>query len=193
MSIELGNRTPVTLYIQSLVVYIFLFTELIIFLTVLNITQQLLLSIRISVNLVNVLTNIHSVASVSDKEQLQLMLTNLHKCLLEYFTEKDREAFLCKTLPRITQLASDLPKLIPPDGVPFLKQEKGMCSFLPSPMNIHCTFLARSVSLSRQLIASLLANGFLCAFPVSIEQSSSSEGPGLNFDQFFSVFSWEDK
>lgn len=54
-------------------------------------------------------------------------------------------------------------------------------------------FLARSVSLSRQLIASLLANGFLCAFPASVDQNSTNEGSGLNFDQFFAIFSWEDK
>ena len=54
-------------------------------------------------------------------------------------------------------------------------------------------FLARSVSLSRHLIASLLANGFLCAFSGSVDQNSTNEGSGLNFDQFFTVFSWEDK
>lgn len=69
-----------------------------------------------------------SYGSGSDKEQLHLMLTNLHKCLLEYFTEKDREIFLCKTLPLITQLATELPKHVPPDGIPFLKQERGMHS-----------------------------------------------------------------
>jgi len=63
--------------------------------------------------------------SSTDKEQIQLMLTSLHKCLLEYFTEKDHDNFMCKTLPLITQLASDLPKLVPPDGVPFLRQEQG--------------------------------------------------------------------
>lgn len=118
-----------------------------------------------------------SFSSPSDKEQLQSMLGNLHKCLREYFTEKDREIFLCKTLPLIAQLATELPKHVPPDGVPFLKQQT-----------------ARSLSLSRQLIASLLANGFLCSFSVSVEQNSSTiEGLGLNFDHFFSVFSWEDK
>lgn len=55
-------------------------------------------------------------------------------------------------------------------------------------------FLARSVSLSRRLIASLLANGFLCAFSALVEQNSgTNEGPGLNFDQFFSVFALENK
>ena len=70
--------------------------------------------------------SLSSFSSALDKEQLHLMLTNLHKCLQEYFTEKDRETFLCKTLPQITQLASELPKHVPPDGVPFLKQERGM-------------------------------------------------------------------
>lgn len=67
-----------------------------------------------------------SFSDVSDREQLHSMLTNLHKCLLEYFTEKDRETFLCKTLPMITQLAADLPKLAAPNGIPFLRQETGV-------------------------------------------------------------------
>ena len=73
-----------------------------------------------------ILLLLSSFSSALDKEQLHLMLINLHKCLLEYFTEKDRETFLCKTLPQITQLASELPKHIPPDGISFLKQERGI-------------------------------------------------------------------
>ena len=55
-------------------------------------------------------------------------------------------------------------------------------------------FVANSLSLNRRLIASLLANGFLCTFVSFVEQGSGNyEGSELNFDKFFSVFSWEDK
>lgn len=132
-----------------------------------------------------------------------LCLTNLCKCLSEHFTDKDRSDFLTKTLPQITQLASELPKLVPLDGIPFLGQQRGIlscvslrnfCVYNQSLYMIGVFFVANSLSLTRRLIASLLANGFLCTFISFVEQGSGNyEGSELNFDKFFSVFSWENK
>ena len=137
-----------------------------------------------------------SYAHVAGREALLLCLTNLCKCLSEHFAEKDQSDFLTKTLPQITQLASELPKLVPVDGIPFMRQQRGIlffaCDFANITMSvIGIFFVANSLSLTRRLVASLLANGFLCTY---LEQGSGNyEGSELNFDKFFSVFSWEDK
>lgn len=84
--------------------------------------------------------------------------------LRKYFDELDEEeneCFFKNLLPKIISLALQLPQILP-GSLPLLKK--------------HCN---RSVSLSQQQIASLLANAVLCTFPW--RKKVANAYPGVNF------------
>ncbi|RVE49636.1 hypothetical protein evm_005693 [Chilo suppressalis] len=94
----------------------------------------------------------------------------LHKLFNEYLEEEESEYFFNVTLPEIVKLTLALPKLIQ-SPIPLLKQHKN-----------------KSVSLSQQQIASLLANAFFCTFPRRNTTKKSSEYasyPYINLNRLF--------
>ncbi|GAB0097343.1 Poly(ADP-ribose) glycohydrolase [Sergentomyia squamirostris] len=93
----------------------------------------------------------------------------LHK-LFSQEDEDDSEAFFTILLPKIMELALQLPRIVP-GAIPLLKQGKN-----------------HSISLSQQQIACLLANAFLCTFPRRNNQKYESEYanyPEINFNRLF--------
>lgn len=85
-----------------------------------------------------------------------------------------RELFFNVVLPKIIKLALRLPELIP-SAIPLLNRSTS----------------TKSISLSQQQIASLLANAFLCTFPTTkhikgannnVEKATYSE---MNFSNLF--------
>ncbi|CAH2075967.1 unnamed protein product, partial [Iphiclides podalirius] len=94
----------------------------------------------------------------------------LHKLFNESLEEEESQYFFDVTLPQITKLVLDLPKLIQAP-IPLLKQHKNM-----------------SISLSQQQISSLLANAFFCTFPRrnSLKRDSEySSYPFINFNSLY--------
>lgn len=84
--------------------------------------------------------------------------------------ESETAAFFNETLPEIIRLALRLPDLIP-SAIPLLK---------------HGT--SKSISLSQEQVASLLANAFLCTFPRRNEFNRKSEYrnfPSINFNTLY--------
>lgn len=94
----------------------------------------------------------------------------LHKLFNDYLEEEETQYFFNMTLPEIVKLALALPDLIP-SSIPLLKRHKN-----------------RSVSLSQQQIACLLANAFFCTFPrrnTAKRNSEYSSFPCINFNMLY--------
>ncbi|RXG73462.1 Poly(ADP-ribose) glycohydrolase [Armadillidium vulgare] len=94
----------------------------------------------------------------------------LKHLLEEDFIDEERDFFFKNILPKIIKLALDLPKLLT-RPVSLLKKK--------------CT---KSVTLSQEQIASLLANAFLCTFPRRNAKGSQTEYasyPDINFNRLF--------
>ncbi|KAB7503184.1 Poly(ADP-ribose) glycohydrolase [Armadillidium nasatum] len=92
----------------------------------------------------------------------------LKHLLEEDFIDEERDFFFKNILPKIIKLALDLPKLLT-RPVSLLKKK--------------CT---KSVTLSQEQIASLLANAFLCTFPRRNAKGSQTEYatyPDINFNR----------
>lgn len=84
--------------------------------------------------------------------------------------EDDAEWFFTNTLSQIIRLALQLPDIVP-SAIPLLKRGHN-----------------KSISLSQQQIACLLANAFLCTFPRRNDIKSKSEYasyPTINFNTLF--------
>lgn len=111
-----------------------------------------------------------AILSYNEKFKNDWKFHALHQLFEEELDEEESEAFFEHTLPKIVKLALDLPDLIP-WAIPLLKQGNN-----------------KSVSLSQQQVASLLANAFLCTFPRRNSYSSSHEYatyPAINFSRLF--------
>ncbi|KAL0880605.1 hypothetical protein ABMA27_001835 [Loxostege sticticalis] len=96
----------------------------------------------------------------------------LHKLFDHYLEEEESQYFFDVTLPEIVKLTLALPRLVQAP-IPLLKQHKN-----------------RSVSLSQQQIASLLANAFFCTFPrrnTTKKTSEYSSYPFINFNRLFNA------
>lgn len=82
--------------------------------------------------------------------------------------EDEAEAFFTGLLPKIIELALQLPTMIT-GGIPLLRRHTNA-----------------SISLSQMQIASLLANAFLCTFPrrnSTNPQSEYANYPHINFNK----------
>lgn len=96
----------------------------------------------------------------------------LHKLFEFHYTSTEVKHFFDNVLPKLIDLALELPQLIQAP-IPLLKQ--GMNN---------------SISMSQQQAACLLANAFLCTFPQRNSTSKSSEYssfPEINFSRLFSA------
>lgn len=95
---------------------------------------------------------------------------SLHLLFNEHMDEDVAKLFFEETLPAIIRLALRLPELIP-SAIPLLKHTQN-----------------KSISLSQQQIACLLANAFLCTFPRRNASDNNSEYknyPSINFMPLF--------
>lgn len=93
-----------------------------------------------------------------------------HYSLTLQLDETEARNFFDEILPAIVRLALQLPTLIP-NAIPLLKHGR-----------------SRSVSLSQQQVACLLANAFLCTFPrrnTSTYDSEYGSYPDINFARLF--------
>ncbi|XP_058799277.1 poly(ADP-ribose) glycohydrolase-like [Phymastichus coffea] len=103
--------------------------------------------------------------------------TALHNFFNKYIDEEEMSMCLGTLVPRIVQLALQLPDLITAP-LPLLKRHTN-----------------KSISLSQLQVASLLANAFFCTFPrrnSTNPQSEYGSYPYINFNKLFSSFR-EDK
>ena len=94
----------------------------------------------------------------------------LHELFEKNMDEEESSEFFNNHLPKLINLALQLPSIIQ-SPIPLLKQEK-----------------SRSISLSQQQVACLLANAFLCTFPrrnTNRSHSEYSNYPNINFNQLF--------
>ncbi|XP_063384592.1 poly(ADP-ribose) glycohydrolase-like [Cydia fagiglandana] len=97
----------------------------------------------------------------------------LHKLLNEHLEKEESQQFFGVTLPLMTKLALDLPKLIQ-SPIPVIKQNKN-----------------QSISLTQQQISSLLANAFFCTFPRLKQEDSKEKAseyvfmPRFNFNTLY--------
>lgn len=94
----------------------------------------------------------------------------LHKLFEEDLEEEESAGFFEHTLPKMIRLALLLPDLVP-TAIPLLKQGSN-----------------KSISLTQQQVACLLANAFLCTFPRRNTQKKKSEYslfPDINFNRLF--------
>lgn len=82
----------------------------------------------------------------------------------------EKNSFFEETLPSLIKLALQLPELVP-NALPLLKQDS-----------------SRSVSMTQQQVACLLANAFLCTFPRRNSTDRACEYatyPSINFASLF--------
>lgn len=111
-----------------------------------------------------------AILSYNTKYASSWKFKSLHKLFEEELDESENAAFFEHTLPKLIQLALMLPDLVP-GAVPLLKQG---CN--------------KSISLTQQQVACLLANAFLCTFPRRNTQKKKSEYslfPDINFNRLF--------
>ncbi|XP_011504651.1 PREDICTED: poly(ADP-ribose) glycohydrolase-like, partial [Ceratosolen solmsi marchali] len=100
----------------------------------------------------------------------------LHNLLNEYIDEAEMKLCLSSLIPKVVQLALQLPALIT-GPIPLLKRQSN-----------------KSISLSQLQVASLLANAFFCTFPRRNSTNPQSEFglfPNINFNRLFSSFRQE--
>lgn len=91
--------------------------------------------------------------------------STLHELFEDEFDEEDTKLIFNDLIPKMIDLALDLPNLIK-SPIPLLKQKAN-----------------HSISLSQQQIASLLANAFFCTFPNRAKRDS--DFPEINFNRLF--------
>ncbi|XP_069686554.1 poly(ADP-ribose) glycohydrolase isoform X2 [Periplaneta americana] len=94
----------------------------------------------------------------------------LHLLFTDVFSEEETDNFFSNLLPKIVQLALQLPTLLTAP-IPLLVQ--------------HCN---HTLSFTQLQIASLLANAFLCTFPrrnTAKRQSEYARYPDINFNRLF--------
>ncbi|XP_011139259.1 poly(ADP-ribose) glycohydrolase isoform X1 [Harpegnathos saltator] len=100
----------------------------------------------------------------------------LHYFFSEILDEEETTIFFETLMPKIVQLALQLPMLLT-GAVPLLKRHTNGC-----------------ISLSQLQVASLLANAFFCTFPrrnSSNPQSEYASYPHINFNRLFAAYSEE--
>ncbi|KAF7991985.1 hypothetical protein HCN44_010786 [Aphidius gifuensis] len=117
-----------------------------------------------------------AIFSYNDKYALRWDFKALHNFFFDVMEEGETEIFFQHLLPKIIQLALQLPRLIT-GPIPLLK----------------CHINA-SISLSQLQVASLIANAFFCTFPrrnSTNPQSEYSHYPSINFNRLFSCFNEE--
>lgn len=93
-------------------------------------------------------------------------------CLFQELDESETNAFFGETLPAIIRLALRLPELVP-CAIPLLKHG-----------------INKSISLSQQQVACLLANAFLCTYPrrnTADEKAEYKNYPNINFSHLFQL------
>ncbi|XP_039438286.1 poly(ADP-ribose) glycohydrolase-like [Culex pipiens pallens] len=111
-----------------------------------------------------------AILSYNTKYATSWKFKSLHKLFEEELDEPESAGFFKYTLPKLIRLALALPELVP-GAIPLLKQGSN-----------------KSISLSQQQVASLLANAFLCTFPRRNTQKKKSEYslfPDINFNRLF--------
>ncbi|KAJ8672540.1 hypothetical protein QAD02_003799 [Eretmocerus hayati] len=102
--------------------------------------------------------------------------TAFHHFFNEYIDDEEMKMCLGTLVPKMIQLALQLPNLIT-GSVPLLRRHT-----------------SKSISFSQLQVASLLANAFFCTFPrrnSSNPQSEYGSFPYMNFNRLFSSFSEE--
>ena len=96
--------------------------------------------------------------------------TELHR-YFQMLTEEENDLFFSQTLPKIAELAVNLPSLCT-QPIPLLRKQS-----------------AASVSMSQQQAACLLANAFFCTFPSRNTSSGSDDDvprlPSINFNNLY--------
>ncbi|XP_014470896.1 PREDICTED: poly(ADP-ribose) glycohydrolase-like [Dinoponera quadriceps] len=100
----------------------------------------------------------------------------LHYFFSEIMDEEETTIFFETLMPKIVQLALQLPMLLT-GAVPLLKRHTNGC-----------------ISLSQLQVASLLANAFFCTFPrrnSSNPQSEYASYPHINFNRLFAAYNEE--
>lgn len=102
-------------------------------------------------------------------------LQALHILFEEVLDEAETEGFFANTMPAIIRLALRMPELIP-TAIPLLKHGQN-----------------KSISLSQQQIACLLANAFLCTFPRRNARDEKSEYKNYPSINFFPLYQHTDK
>jgi poly(ADP-ribose) glycohydrolase len=91
----------------------------------------------------------------------------LHRFFEDELLEEQQEQFFDEIMPKIIDLALQLPELIK-CPLPFLRQQTN-----------------HSISMSKQQAACLLANAFLCTFPNRNVARKSTDYPEINFSRLF--------
>lgn len=102
--------------------------------------------------------------------------TALHHFFSEVLDSEETEVFFKTLMPKIVQLALQLPMLLT-GAIPLLKRHTN-----------------GSISLSQLQVASLLANAFFCTFPrrnSSNPQSEYATYPYINFNRLFAAYNEE--
>ncbi|XP_055613980.1 poly(ADP-ribose) glycohydrolase-like [Uranotaenia lowii] len=111
-----------------------------------------------------------AILSYNTKYASNWKFTALHKLFDEELEEEESAGFFERTMPKMVQLALALPDLVP-CAIPLLKQG---CN--------------KSISMTQQQAACLLANAFFCTFPRRNTQKKKSEYclfPDINFNRLF--------
>jgi len=96
--------------------------------------------------------------------------TELHR-YFRTLTEEEHDLFFSQTLPKMAELAANLPSICT-QPIPLLRKQK-----------------EASVTMSQQQAASLLANAFFCTFPSRNTNSGSDDDiprlPSINFNSLY--------
>lgn len=111
-----------------------------------------------------------AIFSYNSKYASSWNFAGLHHFFEQELDESESDTFFQKILPKIIELALQLPMLLP-NAVPLLR----------SGQNV-------SLSMSQQQVACLLANAFLCTYPRRNTQKRDSEYrlfPDINFNRLF--------
>lgn len=111
-----------------------------------------------------------AILSYNSKYENVWKFTALHTLFQEELEEEESFAFFENVLPKIIQLALQLPDLIP-NAIPLLKSGQN-----------------KSISMTQQQVACLVANAFLCTYPWRNTRKSTSEYctyPQINFNRLF--------
>ena len=96
------------------------------------------------------------------------IFNSYHELFENSFLEEDADLFFDNILPKIIELALRLPELMR-SPIPLLKKT----------MN-------KSISMSQEQAACLLANAFLCTFPSRNQSKKNTDYPEINFNRLFS-------
>uniref|UniRef100_T1HAH1 poly(ADP-ribose) glycohydrolase n=1 Tax=Rhodnius prolixus TaxID=13249 RepID=T1HAH1_RHOPR len=108
-----------------------------------------------------------AIFSYNSKGSQKWSFDALHQFFSKTLDPGETKYFFKTVLPGIVELAFDIERKIP-GGIPFLK--KGM---------------NRSISMSQEQAAVLLANAFLCTYPRRNSTSQNMQFPSINFNRLF--------